>query len=160
MAMVAFGFASAQTDAFKGKDDVKIQVGAGFQDLGQSIFASLDYGLGESFSLGVQSNYILGYTNTGIKPEFGDRFDVRARANAHLGKVIGFPNNFDVYPGLDLGLKNFGAHVGARYFFGKGFGLFAEAQFPIARYNRDAIGYEMLNNQFNFNFGAAFDISK
>jgi hypothetical protein len=29
----------------------------------------------------------------------------------------------DIYPGLDLGLKNFGAHLGF-YFFTEGFGLF------------------------------------
>jgi hypothetical protein len=35
--------------------------------------------------------------------------------------------------GLDLGLKNLGAHLGFRYFFSDGFGLFAEAGVPIAK---------------------------
>jgi hypothetical protein len=39
----------------------------------------------------------------------------------------------DLYPGLDLGLKNLGAHLGFRYFFSDGFGLFAEAGVPIAK---------------------------
>jgi hypothetical protein len=32
---------------------------------------------------------------------------------------------------LDLGLHNFGAHLGFRYFFTEGFGLFGEAGVPI-----------------------------
>ncbi|KQN33285.1 hypothetical protein ASE92_15890 [Pedobacter sp. Leaf41] len=74
--------------------------------------------------------------------------------------MIGLPANIDLYPGLNLGLKNFGAHVGGRVFFNKGFGLFTEAQFPIAKYNVDAIGYERLNNQFSFNIGVTFDLGK
>lgn len=157
-----FGFANAQTDAFKGNGDVKAQVGANFQKWGTGIQASLDYGLGESFSIGAQAGYLLGVKEVdGLgKPKAGDRFDLKARVNAHLGDVMGLPQNFDIYPGLDLGLKNFGGHVGTRVFFDKGFGLFAEAQFPIARYNKDAVNYELLNNQFNFAVGASFDISK
>lgn len=160
---MAFGFANAQdasdTDAFKGKGDLKAQVGANFQDLGTGVTASLDYGLGESFSVGVQSGYLLGTKDVlGIKAKTKDRFDLKVRASAHLGDVIGLPQNLDVYPGLNLGLKNFGAHAGARYFFGKGFGVFAETQFPIARYNTDATGFEYLNNQFNFSAGVSFDL--
>ena len=157
-----FGLATAQTDAFIGEGDVKAQVGANFQDGGTGIQASLDYGLGDSFSIGAQAGYLLGVKEIdGLgTPEAGDRFDAKVRANAHLGDVIGLPHNFDIYPGLDLGLKNFGGHVGTRVFFDKGFGLFAEAQFPIARFNKDAVGYELLNNQFNIAVGASFDITK
>ena len=45
----AFGFANAQTDAFKGSGDLKAQVGANFQKWGTGIQASLDYGLGGKF---------------------------------------------------------------------------------------------------------------
>lgn len=161
-AFALFGFANAQTDAFSGAGDTKVQIGANFQDGGTGVQVSLDHGLGESFSFGVQAGYLLGVKEVdGVeKPEAGDRFDVKARANAHLGDVIGLPENFDIYPGLDLGLKNFGGHVGTRVFFEKGFGLFAEVQFPIARYNKDAVGHELLNNQFNVAVGASFDISK
>ena len=96
----------------------------------------------------------------GEKPSGTHRFDAKARLSAHLGDVLGLPENFDIYPGLNLGLKNFGGHVGSRVFFDKGFGLFAEAQFPIARFNTEASSYRLLNNQFAFAVGASFDLTK
>ncbi|TXF76396.1 hypothetical protein FUA25_08535 [Chryseobacterium sp.] len=160
--MTFFGAVQAQTDAFIGRGDGKVQIGANFQKWGTGIQASLDRGLGESFSFGVQAGYVMGFKEFDYldKPKIGDRFDVKVRANAHLGDVIGLPQNFDIYPGLDLGLKNFGGHIGARLFFNKGLGIFAETQFPLARYNKDAADYDFLNNQFNVTIGASFDISK
>ena len=161
--LLVAGLVSAQekTSAFTGRNDQKVQVGVNAQDMGTGIMASLDYGLGESFSVGFQAGYLLGVKElNGEKPNFDDRVDVKFRANAHLGKIIGFADNMDLYPGLDLGLKNFGAHVGIRYFFTHGFGVFAETQFPIAKYNTNGSGFDYLNNQFNVSLGASFDISK
>lgn len=160
-AISVFGFANAQSDAFTGKDDLRYQIGASFQDGGTGIVTSLDYGLGQSFSIGVQAGYLLGVKEIDgfDKPDFGDRFDVKARFNANLGDVIGLPQNIDLYPGLNLGLKNFGGHLGGRVFFDKGFGLFAEAQFPIAKYSDKDKVYNHLNNQFQFNVGVSFDVS-
>lgn len=160
--ITVFGLVSAQTDAFHGNGDLKAQVGANLQRWGTGIQASMDYGLGDSFSIGAVSNYMLGYSEiTGVdKPSADQRFDVRVRASAHLGDVIGLPENFDVYPGLDLGLKNFGGHLGARYFFQKGFGVFAELQGPFAKYKKHPSYYEKLNNQPNFTIGASFDLTR
>jgi outer membrane protein G len=162
--LLAIGFtqANAQTKAYTGAGDSKFQIGASFQKNGTGIVTTYDVGVGESFSIGAQAGYILGYKELPLvnKPGFGDRFDLKARFNANLGSVIGLPENVDLYPGLNLGLKNFGAHVGGRVFFAKGFGLFAEAQFPIARYNSDAINYKLLNNQFAVNAGVSFDLGK
>lgn len=159
-AITAFGLASAQNDAFRGSGDLRLNLGANIQHRGAGIVTSLDYGLGESFSVGVQAGYLLGAEEEVLygkaRPEH--RFDAKVRANAHLGDVVGLPQNFDVYPGLNLGLKNFGGHVGARYFFDKGFGVFVETQFPIARYNTKASEYRLLNNQFAFLIGASFDL--
>ena len=162
-AMIAvFGLTSAQTDAFKGEGDLRYQIGMNLQDGGTGIMTSLDFGLGESFSIGAQAGYLLGAKEiTGFdKPDFTDRFDIKARFNANLGNVIGLPENIDVYPGLNLGLKNFGGHIGGRVFFSKGFGLFAEAQFPFAKYNDKDQVYKNLNNQFQMNVGVSFDLSK
>ena len=162
-AMIAvFGIANAQSDAFKGAGDTRFQIGANIQDGGTGIMTSADFGLGESFSIGAQAGYLLGAKEIeGFdKPSFGDRFDIKARFNANLGSVLGLPQNIDVYPGLNLGLKNFGGHVGARVFFEKGFGLFTEIQFPIAKFKKEAAVYQLLNNQFNVAVGASFDISK
>ncbi|MDR3273303.1 MAG: hypothetical protein LBT29_07470 [Flavobacteriaceae bacterium] len=153
------GFINAQA-AFSGKNDMKFQIGANFQNGGTGIMTSFDYGLGESFSIGAQAGYLLGVKKVdGKNPDAGDRFDMKARFNAHLGNVLGLPAGMDVYPGLDLGLKNFGGHAGVRYFFKDGFGLFTEINFPIARY-KDAKGFEKLNNQFAVSVGASFDITK
>jgi hypothetical protein len=56
----AVGFASAQTVAYKGAGDVKVNLGANLQDGGTGIVSSVDYGLGESFSIGAQAGYLLG----------------------------------------------------------------------------------------------------
>jgi hypothetical protein len=64
----------------------------------------------------------------------------------------------DVYPGLDLGIRNFGAHLGVRYFFTDGFGVYSEAGIPLAKYDPTSIGFENLNNQFVINIGASFNL--
>ncbi|WP_268848441.1 DUF6646 family protein [Flavobacterium aestivum] len=167
--LASFGLANAQ-HAFKGKGDTKVNIGANFQDGGSGIQASADFGLGENFSIGFVSSYLLGVNEYsgfynggstlyyGEKPEFKDRFDAKFRINANLGSVINVDEKLDIYPGLSLGLKNFGGHVGGRYFFTEGFGVFTELGFPIAKYgNEDKLFYN-LNNQFTFSLGASFNL--
>lgn len=156
LALVSVSLMSGQ--AFEGKGDQKFQVGANIQDGASGINASFDYGLGENISVGVSSSYALGISS-GLNADFGDRFDLKARFNANLGNVINIDENFDVYPGLNLSLKNFGGHLGARYFFSDGFGVFTEASFPLAKYSNDKldIGY-YINNQFAINIGATFNL--
>jgi outer membrane protein G len=157
IAMLAFvGFANAQ--AFKGKGDKKFQVGAAFQENATGIIAIGDFGVGENISYGFSTSYLLNTTTVLGKPKFEDRFDLKARFNANIGNVINISDKFDLYPGLDLGLRNFGAHLGARYFFTNGFGIYTEAGIPLAKYNTDAFGYERFNNQFVFQFGASFNL--
>jgi outer membrane protein G len=147
--------------AFKGNGDVKGQVGFNIQDGGTGIFLSSDFGIGENMSLGLTTNYLLSVSTDkfGDNPSFGDRVDLKARFNANLGNVMQLDPKMDIYPGLDLGLKNFGAHLGFRYFFTEGFGLFGEAGVPIAKYdtNKTDFGHN-LNNQFVFNIGASFNL--
>src|SRR5690554_7114921 len=158
---VQIGFAQA----YYGKGDVIFQVGAKFQDNGTGSTVSLDFGLGDNISLGVTSTYLLGVQELpnvhGVKelPKFKDRFDLKGRFNANLGNVIKIDDKIDFYPGLYLSLKNFGGHVGARYFFTYGFGVFAEFDFPISKYNIDKLlPAEKLHNQPTFSIGAAFGI--
>lgn len=154
-ALISTTLVNAQ--AFEGKGDQKFQVGANIQDGAVGINASFDYGLGENISVGVSSSYALNVS--GLSVDFGDRFDLKARFNANLGNVINVDDNFDVYPGLNLSLKNFGGHVGARYFFTDGFGVFAETAFPLARYSNDKfdVGY-YIHNRFALNIGATFNL--
>ena len=157
--------------AYTGKGDTKFQVGANIQAEGTGINATYDLGIGENISFGLSSVYLLGVTDfeedtLGLveNAEFLDRFDLRARFNANLSNVLNIDENFDLYPGLNLGLKNFGGHLGARYFFTEGFGVYTEFQVPFASYSKDE-DYEIqevlrkeLNDQFNVSFGAVFNI--
>ena len=155
--LLSIGLINAQ--AFKGKGDIKAQVGANIQDGGTGIQLSTDFGIGENMSYGFTASYLLSVEEkSGVKPEFGDRIDVKARFNANLGNVIGLDKKMDVYPGLDLGLRNFGAHLGFRYFFSEGFGLYTEAGIPIAKYDTNITGFDNYNNQFTVNVGASFNL--
>lgn len=147
-------FANAQ--AYKGKGDIKGQVGANFQNDGTGIQFTSDFGVGENISYGFATSFILGTNNVDISEvKFMDRFDVKARFNANIGNVLKLNEKMDLYPGLDLSLKNFGAHLGFRYFFTSGFGVYTEAGIPIARYDKSDVDY---NNQFVLNIGASFNL--
>jgi hypothetical protein len=150
---------SIHAQSFTGNGDKKFQIGANFQNNATGIIATYDQGIGQNISVGLKSTYALGINND-IDASFSDRFDVRARFNANIGNVLNIDNNFDFYPGLSLGLKNFGGHLGARYFFSAGFGVFSEIGFPIARYNTDDLTpAEKINNQFNLNIGLIFSVN-
>lgn len=158
--LLALFFTSlANAQVFKGKGDVKLHIGSNIQNNGTGITGSLDYGLGKNISLGFSTVYLLGVKEIdGNLPDFHQRFDVKARLNANIADVIGVGKYLDIYPGLNLGLKNFGAHLGARYYFTEGFGVYSEIQFPVAQYKQDVVGFEKYNNQFNFSIGASFNL--
>ena len=143
--------------AFNGKGDQKISIGANLQENASGISLSYDHGLGENISVGIFTAYAL---NTSIgNASFIDRYDLKVRFNANLGSVLNIDDNFDVYPGLSLGLKNFGAHLGARYFFSSGFGVFAELGTTLARYESDRLTIDQrIHNQFVGNIGAVFNL--
>jgi len=157
MAIAAVSFANAQ--AYKGKGDIKGQVGWNIQDHGNGINVSADFGIGENMSYGFVASYLLSVTEVaGVKPSFGDRADAKVRFNANLGNVFGLEKNIDIYPGLNLGTRNFGAHLGFRYFFTDGFGIYTEAGVPLARYDSNVQGFDKYNNQFVFQIGASFNL--
>jgi hypothetical protein len=157
--LTVFSACVANAQAYKGKGDIKFQVGANFQDGGTGINVTTDFGLGENMSYGFSATYLLSADEIlGVKPKFEDRADIKARFNANLGNVLGVEDKLDIYPGLNLGLRNFGGHLGARYFFTDGFGVYTEAAFPIAKYDSDVHGFEHYNNQFTVNIGASFNL--
>lgn len=152
------GVSLVNSQAYIGKNDNKFQVGANFQNNGTGLNVSYDYGVGENISFGFSSTYLLDVEKA-INANFGDRFDVRARFNANLGNVINVDENFDVYPGLSLGLKNFGGHLGMRYFFTNGFGIYTELNTPLAKYKSGVLTpAQKLHNQFTINLGASFNL--
>lgn len=157
VALLTLSLVNAQ--AYKGKNDIKGQVGWNIQDHGNGIQVSADFGIGENMSYGFVASYLLSVEKpAGIKPDFADRADVKARFNANLGNVFGFDKQMDIYPGLHLGTRNFGAHLGFRYFFTDGFGVFAEGSAPLARYDANVEGFEKYKNQFVFVLGASFNL--
>lgn len=164
--LTILSFSAVNAQAYKGKDDNKFQVGANFQENGTGINVSYDYGIGENISIGLSTTYLLGVNDAlknnaddDLNADFDNRFDIRARFNANLGNVINVGDNFDVYPGLSLGLKNFGGHLGARYFFTDGFGVYTELNVPFAKYKTEKLNAaETLHNQFTINLGASFNL--
>ncbi|MFZ4105230.1 DUF6646 family protein [Flavobacterium sp.] len=150
-------FVNAQ--AYKGKGDVKFQVGANIQKWGSGISVSNDFGVGENMSFGFVGSYLLNTNEEYGMPKFSDRFDIKARFNANISNVLKLNDKIDLYPGLDLGLRNFGAHLGGRYFFSDGFGLYSEVGFPLAKYDTNPTGYYYdLNNQFVLTIGTSFNL--
>lgn len=155
--MAAVTFVNAQ--AYKGKGDIKGQVGLNVQDGGTGITVSSDFGIGENMSYGFVATYLLSADRImDVKPAFEDRADFKVRFNANLGNVFKLDEAMDIYPGLNLGTRNFGAHLGFRYFFTSGFGVYAEGGFPLAKYDSDVNGFENYNNQFVMNIGASFNL--
>lgn len=141
--------------AYKGKGDKKVNIGMTFQNGGSGIVGSADFGLGENFSFGFLGSYLLGGSQID-KVDADYRFDAKVRFNANLGSVLNVSPKFDLYPGLNLGLKNFGGHIGARYFFTNGFGVFTEFSVPFAPYDTEASS--KYNNGSSFNIGASFNL--
>ena len=149
----------SNAQVFKGKGDTKFQVGANIQEKGTGVIATYDRGIGTNMSFGFTSMYLLGIKEiAGEKPNFDDRFDLRARFSANIADIFGIEEKVDIYPGLNIGIKNFGGHLGARYFITDGFGVYSEIQFPIAQYDNDPVGFEKYNNQFNLSIGASFNL--
>jgi hypothetical protein len=154
--ILSAGLLNAQS--FNGKGDSKFQVGANLQKNASGINVAYDYGIGDNISIGISSTYLLGVKDE-LNADFGDRFDLKARFNANLGNVLKIDQNFDFYPGLSLGLKNFGGHLGLKYFFTSGFGVYSEFGFPLAKYKSDELtSAELLHNQSYFNIGASFNL--
>ena len=158
--LLILSFANSQTTAYSGKHDLKAGLGLDLQKystLGGA--GTIDYGLGKIFSVGLQAAYLFKVKEyDGLPPKSSDRYDVKARVSASLGRVFRLPDTMDFYPGLDFGLKNFGGHMGLRYYFDNGIGLFTEGQFVIQKYTSSNEYFNALNNQFAILVGLTFDL--
>ena len=155
--LMSVSFVNAQV--FTGKGDKKVQVGVTFQEDARGVNVSFDYGLGDNISVGLLGSYVLGVSNArDYKPDFDEAVDLQVRFNANIGNVINVSDRLDVYPGLHLGLKNFGTHLGGRYFFTDGFGVFTELSVPIAKYKNKIEGFDRIHNQLSVNIGAVFNL--
>lgn len=149
-------FVNAQT--FSGKGDNKLYMAASFQEFATGVNVGYDVGLGENISVGINSTYALDIPS-GLNADFIDRFDIKARFNANLGSVFNVSDKLDIYPGLSLSLKNFGGHLGFRYFFSDGFGVYSEFGVALAQYSSKRLTFaEEIHNQFVTNIGMIFNL--
>ncbi|SFI36688.1 DUF6646 family protein [Halpernia frigidisoli] len=158
--LLIIGFANSQTTAYTGENDLKAQLGADLQRKNAlGAVATIDYGLSEYFSVGLQSAYIFKAKEIDGTPlQFKDRFDAKIRLSASLGDTFRFPENMDFYPGINVGLRDVGGHIGFRYYFNNGIGLFTEGQFVIEKYTNTIESNNRLNNQFAVLAGLTFDL--
>ncbi|SDE43538.1 DUF6646 family protein [Riemerella columbipharyngis] len=111
------------SQAWKGTGDQKAQVGLSAWGYGVGLTGSYDYGISSMVSLGAGGNFYFSDNNK-------SNFFIFGRANFHLQDTLNLPSEWDIYPGIDLGVYNSGlglaAHIGARYFFTDKIGAFAE----------------------------------
>ena len=124
--LLLFG-GSAFSQAWNGNGDQKVQAGLVAWGYGTGISGTYDYGLGNLVSVGAGVNfYFSNYKDNDNK----NRAFAFGRVNAHLQEPLSLPQQWDIYPGIDLGVvgRDFGlgAHIGARYFFTDKFGAFVE----------------------------------
>ncbi len=122
--IVIFSFSSLQAQNYTGQGDQKIQAGFNFYGYGTGIKASYDYGLNESFSVGVGANFF----NSGL---YRSGFFIFGRGDYHFQEIIDLPAELDVYIGAELGIigNNYfgiGGHIGARYEIAKNLSAFLE----------------------------------
>lgn len=113
--------------AWNGKGDQKLQIGLNGWGYGTGITGTYDYGLGSIVSIGAGANFYF----DGYKDDNDDNnIFLFGRLGFHLQEPLGLPEKWDIYPGVNLGVlgKDFGigAHLGVRYFFTNGIGIYGE----------------------------------
>ncbi len=130
MILIASALLSAPlaAQAWSGNGDQKVQIGLSGWGNGTGITGTYDYGISNMLSLGGGANiYFDGYKDD----DKNNNFFIFGRLNVHLQDVLGLPEQWDVYPGIDVGVLGntlgLGAHIGARYFFNEKLGAFIEA---------------------------------
>ena len=119
-------FINAQ--AWNGKGDQKVQIGLSAWGNGTGLTGTYDYGVSDLISVGGGVNiYFDNYKDSNKD----NNFFIFGRLNFHLQDALSLPENWDIYPGLDVGVIGntfgLGAHLGARYMFNNKFGAFLEA---------------------------------
>ncbi len=116
-------FVSVNAQSYTGARDSKLNVGFEAYGHGSGIKATYDYGIDKLFSVGIGASFFLSNDR--------DDYFIYARTGVHLGEVLDLPTQLDIYPGVDLGYLSSGnvginGYLGARYFFTKKIGIFAE----------------------------------
>lgn len=127
MCCMLFAGQAIFAQSWSGKGDQKVQIGFNGWGYGNGITGTYDYGLGKIVSIGAGANfYFSGYKNANKD----NNIFVFGRVGFHLQDPLNLPENWDIYPGINLGLlgRDFGigAHLGVRYFFNNNVGVYGE----------------------------------
>lgn len=152
--LMAVFIANAQNfDSYsvKGANYVNAGIGLASYQKGTPFGISYEHGFTDAISGGVFVNYATyNYTNLNFKANF---LYGGIRASYHFAKLLNISNDkFDPYAGVSLGYYHvsysdlpdvapyssevfFGAHIGARYMFSPGIGVYAEAGYGMAALN-------------------------
>ncbi len=104
--------------------------GVGRSTYGIPIYAGIDYGLRHNITLGGETSFH--WDGPGVRLGM---FGIAANANYHFNRLIGIPEEWDAYIGLNTGLYSIrwskettavigvGGHIGGRYFFDEKTGI-------------------------------------
>ncbi len=114
---------SSFAQSFDGKGDSKINVGYDLYGHGNGIKGTFDIGLCELFTVGIGAAYY-------FDNEDHDYY-LFGRTALHLGLLLDFPSQLDIYPGISVGYLSgndvgFAGYLGIRYFFSEKIGVYAE----------------------------------
>lgn len=134
LTVALFSSALFFSQSWSGVGDNKLQIGLnGYGNGGQGIKFTYDLGITNLFSLGAGADFYVTGRN-----ESAAKFFLYGRGNLHLNELINLPKEFDIYPGISIGVLGntlgVGGHLGIRYFFNNKLGAFVELG------NRGALG--------------------
>jgi len=127
----------AQNPLQKGAFD--LNAGLGFSGWGLPIYFGFDYGVHKDITIGGEISY-RSYNDDWDNHNYNHRvIGILGNGNYHFNSLLGIPNNWDFYAGLNLGFYTvsssngyngsdnsglgLGAQIGGRYFFNNKFGL-------------------------------------
>lgn len=128
--LLAVGLASAQNPLPKGR--TQINAGVGLAEKSIPVYVGLDHGIGNDFSLGLETSYR-------DKKDYYNVWGFSGNFNYHFNRVLNIPSTFDVYAGLNVGayLYNYydsyhdndmssvglGLQIGGRYYITPNFAI-------------------------------------
>jgi hypothetical protein len=119
------------------KGGKQLNAGFGFSNYGTPVYLGVDFGVGESFTVGPRFSYRNYGYNFGGSRYSQSLMVISFNGNYHFNKLIELPSEWDLYAGLTIGYyiwssADFGGQasgvgldgqIGARYFFSDRFGL-------------------------------------
>lgn len=121
------------------KDEWQLNAGLGFSGWGLPVYVGMDYGIHEDVSMGGEFSFRNYRDNVDSRNYDHTIFGFLVNGNYHFNRVIGIPDPWDFYAGLNIGFYSWtssddypnsgssglglGMQVGGRYYFSEKFGI-------------------------------------